>query len=316
MARELPRFIDRAALDQRVAAMPLPQDPEPGTDEYQVVSWLTRLHLLLGVPFAYLVPDIGMLPAESIRFFQLDNGWIEALIDGAFGVGAPRATASSGAALRAAQAAPETITGFLLRSAAVSGWPGLETRCFADTAGQQKLPLVRLERVAPAVLLGLAGGVLRRVDLGEPPEGVHFGVDPAAPATTAPPTTVPPTTGPPDTGPPTTGPPDTAAWQKQLRYASGNATTPVGSWIPGQVQPVPLRPGPMNVIKISALAQAMAPHVWAPPSSSGEGEGGGGDAVFTTGEAEGGGGDAVFTSAQFGLEMVEGVQSVSFQVGT
>ncbi len=268
--------------------MPVPQDPQPGTDEYQVISWLTRLHLLQGVPFAYLVPDIRMLPAESIRFFQLDNGWIEALIDGAFGVGAPRATASSGAALRAGAAhvaaahvaaahvaaahvaatgTPETITGFLLRSAAVSGWPGLETRCFADTAGQQPLPLLRLERVAPALLFCLAGGVLRRVDLGEPPEGVHFGVDPAP----------------------------SNAWRKQLRYASGNATIPVGSWIPGRVQTVPLRPGPMNVIKINALAQAMAPQVWAPASPSPS--------------------PAEFTSAQFGLEMVEGVQSVSFQVG-
>jgi hypothetical protein len=32
-------------------------------------NWLARLKLLYGVPFNYLVPDEGMLPPESIRFF-------------------------------------------------------------------------------------------------------------------------------------------------------------------------------------------------------------------------------------------------------
>ena len=89
MPRDLPRFVGRAALRERIGAMLTPDDQSaladasPGTDEYQVVSWLTRLHLLYAVPFAYLVPDIRMLPAESIRFFQVDNGWVEALLDGA-----------------------------------------------------------------------------------------------------------------------------------------------------------------------------------------------------------------------------------------
>jgi hypothetical protein len=299
MPRELPRFIDPAALRERLGAMPAPQDPQPGTDEYQVISWLTRLRLLQGVPFGYLVPDTRMLPEESIRFFQVDDAWMEALIDGAFSIGAPRATDGAGAALRtvAASAArarlrrvraaltggaeapgaagdaqagttPEAVTGFLLRSAVVSGWPGMEVRGYADTGAQSPLPLLRLERVTPALLFCLLGGVLRRVDLQEPPEGVHFGVDPAPPSSPAPPT-------------------------KQLRYASGNATTQVGSWIPGAVQQVTFRPGTTTVLRVNALAQAMAPRVWASPPSP-----------------------AQFTAAQFGLEMVEGVQSVSFQVRT
>jgi len=287
MPRTLPGFVDRAALRERLQATALPDDPQPGTDEYQVVSWLTQLHLLQGVPFSYLVPDIHMLPAESIRFFQVDNAWVQALLDGAFSIGAPRGTADAGTVLRtrtapavrarlgrvraalvggeAADDAPEVITGFLLRSAVVSGWPGLEVRCYADTEGQQPLPLLRLERVAPALLFCLLGGVLQRVDLQEPPEGVHFGVDPAPPSSQDP-------------------------WQKQLRYASGNATTEVGSFITGAQQPVQLRPG-TTVVCVDALAQAMAPDVWASPPPS----------------------PAQFTAAQFGLEMVEGVQSVSFQ---
>ena len=52
-----------------------------------IVDWLGRLHTLIGVPFGYLVPDEEMLPPESIRFFRLDDAWVEALIDGAFSLG-------------------------------------------------------------------------------------------------------------------------------------------------------------------------------------------------------------------------------------
>jgi len=308
MPRSLPRSPAPGALRERAAALAAAQgaapDPQPGTDEYQVISWLTNLHLLQGVPFAYLVPDIGMLPAESIRFFQVDNAWLEALIDGAFSVGTTRGTTAASRALRAAAgpaararlhqvraalvasargtagragaadggAAPEAISGFLLRSAVVSGWPGLEARCYADAAGLKPLPLLRLERVAPALLLCLAAGLLQRVDLQEPPEGVHFGVDPAPQQSPTP-------------------------WRKQLRYASGNATVTVGSWIPGGIQQVGLRPGSDTVLRIDALAQAMAPDVWAPPPPSPPSPGS-------------------FTAAQFALEMVEGVQAVSFQAGS
>ena len=47
-----------------------------------VVSWLSRLRLLEGVPFPYIVPSEGMLPNESIRFFHVDRNWLDALVDG------------------------------------------------------------------------------------------------------------------------------------------------------------------------------------------------------------------------------------------
>ena len=52
-----------------------------------VVSWLSRLRLLEGVPFPYIVPSEGMLPNESIRFFHVDRNWLDALVDGALSVG-------------------------------------------------------------------------------------------------------------------------------------------------------------------------------------------------------------------------------------
>ena len=53
----------------------------------EIVKWLSKLKLLYGVPFNYLVPDIRMLPPESLKFFYLDTQWIDCLIDGAYSIG-------------------------------------------------------------------------------------------------------------------------------------------------------------------------------------------------------------------------------------
>ena len=52
-----------------------------------VLQWLTRLRLLEGVPFSYIVPSNEMLPNESIRFFHVDRNWLDALVDGALSTG-------------------------------------------------------------------------------------------------------------------------------------------------------------------------------------------------------------------------------------
>ncbi len=52
------------------------------------LGWLARLALLEPVPFHYLVADERLLPRESLRFFYLDDGWIECLVEGALSAGA------------------------------------------------------------------------------------------------------------------------------------------------------------------------------------------------------------------------------------
>jgi hypothetical protein len=52
-----------------------------------ITAWFGDLSLLQGVPFNYLVPDERMLPKESIRFFRLDPLWVDCLLDGAFSIG-------------------------------------------------------------------------------------------------------------------------------------------------------------------------------------------------------------------------------------
>jgi len=163
-------------------------------------SFLAHLRLLIGVPFEYLVPDPAMLPDESIRFFHLDRSWTDRLVDGVLAVGkvgsreqahhhaaAPALTAlldSLEPAVRPVQRglAPlspggtggdPAVTGFLLRSALVVGWPHLEVRAYRSSL---KLPLLRLERLSSAVVVALFAGAPDRIELEEPSHGVQFGV--------------------------------------------------------------------------------------------------------------------------------------------
>jgi hypothetical protein len=100
--------------------------PEP------VKQWLLDLVRLAPVPFCNLVPDEKLLPAESIRLFHVDEGWIWALIDGALSIGRmPSNETNSPITI------PELyLTGFLLRSDAVQAFPEFEI-----TANGKLLPV-------------------------------------------------------------------------------------------------------------------------------------------------------------------------------
>ncbi len=94
----------------------------------EVTEWFKRVALLKGVPFDYLVPDEQMLPVESIRFFKLDPLWIECLLDGAFSIGRVTSADHSRDAAHIENPADNphpVVSGFLLRSDVVSGWPSL-----------------------------------------------------------------------------------------------------------------------------------------------------------------------------------------------
>jgi hypothetical protein len=186
-----------AAIQQAYAAAAAPRLPEePSGLPAEVADFLAQLRLLAAVTFQHLVPDDDLLPPESIRFFYLDRNWTDAAVDGALTAGtfttAERATlATRYAEIRAAVdtaernvradrgggAGPaEAATGFLLRSRAVSGWPGLHVRAYRD--GQDApMRMLRIERLAPAVLFALIDGIPDRVVVEEPRQGIQFGVD-------------------------------------------------------------------------------------------------------------------------------------------
>jgi hypothetical protein len=210
--------------------MTQPQQVAPGEPESEMPpymeSFLAHLRLLVGVPFEYLVPDVRLLPNESIRFFFLDRSWADRVVDGAVAVGkiGTREQAhhqahepavrqqldvserivrplqmrlGSFADLKAANDSnqlsngrADVITGFLLRSAAVSGWPQMDVRAYgadlpeplypaSETAQAAQLKTLRLELLSPSIMIALFQGVPQLVTLEEPHHGVQFGVEPA-----------------------------------------------------------------------------------------------------------------------------------------
>ncbi len=179
------------------------------------LDWLAGLRLLETVPFNALAPNAAMLPAESIRFFYVDPNYLNALTDGANSIGvqtrrdktqnlalrAPlrQAAVARAHALRARRIGKavavspssdpaDPVAGFLLRSALVSGWPGLEVKAYGAIQKSDPLspdmttliPPLRMERLAPDCLLCLYAKVPVWIELDEPKEGLAFGVeDPA-----------------------------------------------------------------------------------------------------------------------------------------
>jgi hypothetical protein len=194
-------------------------EPEAEMPPY-MESFLAHLRLLVGVPFEYMIPDPRMLPDESIRFFYLDRSWTDRLVDGAIAVGKigtreqahhqahhlpvtqqldhtergvrnlqrGKAFTDVKQDLSKNQQPPAGIvTGFLLRSGAVAGWPTMDVRAYGidipeplqpgiDPAKSQQLTTLRLERLSPAILLALFDGIPQLVFLEEPHHGVQFGV--------------------------------------------------------------------------------------------------------------------------------------------
>ncbi|MBP2232602.1 hypothetical protein J2847_005933 [Azospirillum agricola] len=257
-----------AGPDGGTAAAPLPPVPLPPVPP-SMTEWLSRLVLLYGLPVEYLVPDARLLPRESLRFFYLDPNWQRRLVDGAVSVAvsssqdaiqvlttfersvesALGAMAGVRPALRgkpAAEERPDTghggsadiavapVTGFLLRSVAVSGWPGIEVSGYDTTepkATSVPLPILRLERLSDDVLLCLFSGLPKRVDFLQPPEGLHFGVrrDAAVPSCV-----------------------------KTFLRGLGHGRYTAGVQIPGAEAPVSLRVGTRasGVMRVDATARA------------------------------------------------------------
>lgn len=180
----------------------------------QLANWMGRLKLLYGIPINYLIPDERMLPPESIRFFYLDDNWINALVDGAFSIGrnltyteqlnqdmaqdkATNPLVNGGAnnassAIRANNLGIDakvsvhfqTISGFILRSSVVKDYPGLGVNPYPKGGTPDKNPkkvqllnILRMEHLGPNTLICLVDGDIEQIDIHEAPESLHYGLD-------------------------------------------------------------------------------------------------------------------------------------------
>ena len=141
-----------------------------------------------------------MLPKESLRFFYLDPSWIASLVDGALSIGRVNRGHDNAVHKQALMdtdtvQSQEIVSGFLLHSSVVKGWPNLQVNAYdytfptdANTAEQAKddpipatsdseLKCLRMERLSDSILLALFQGDVKVLDIHEKPETVHFGLD-------------------------------------------------------------------------------------------------------------------------------------------
>lgn len=173
-------------------------DPPPLPDI--VSSWLSKLRLLHGVPYAYLVPNEQMVPLESLRFFYLDENWTNHLVDGAFSIGRTTrkqlgvdtqlmtgvraATPATRFQLRRQRPmqffranAEQRYTGFLLRSQVVRGWPNLQVNGYAVPDNiHSEIKKLRMDRLSPDCIICIFDGEVNQVAIHEPPEQLHCGI--------------------------------------------------------------------------------------------------------------------------------------------
>lgn len=154
-----------------------------GLIENKLQAYFTGLSQLLGVPFQYLVPHESLLPDESLRFFYVDRLWVECLLDGAFSIG--RTTRFDLEREKGAKGQPEfphqqerpVMSGVILRSDLVAGWPSLMVEGYAssDPSETSRLELLRYERLGQSVAIAIFNGDLKAFRLHLPPESLHFG---------------------------------------------------------------------------------------------------------------------------------------------
>jgi len=160
--------------------LPINQSGVPSLELPKIVKeGFDDLSLLKGVPFNYLVPEEAMLPVESIRFFYIDEWWMDCLLDGAFSIG--RVTSADHAhdvdRKRNISLDYPTRTGFIMRSDVISGWPDIVIEGYRGDPKSNTLLELHQTRLSENVVLCIFEGEIDQVVMHMKPETIHFGVD-------------------------------------------------------------------------------------------------------------------------------------------
>jgi hypothetical protein len=173
-------------------------------------AFLTDLRLLRRVPLSYLVPDAALLPPESIRFFHVDQTWIDRIIDGVFSVASlgtvdftfnctmlAMSRASLDADLVAVAKAQnpacawqpkDGMTGMLIRSELARRWPDMVVKAYESAAeGAAVTPVLRADSISKDVFIALFAGEPGKVEIQEPNVGIRYGVESIDPMNPGPP---------------------------------------------------------------------------------------------------------------------------------
>ncbi|MEM9548015.1 MAG: hypothetical protein AAGA77_18685 [Bacteroidota bacterium] len=166
-------------------------------DEVEVItSYLAKLSLFNFIPFNYLVPSVTFLPTDAIRFFYIDDKWVNTLIQGALLTGQQHSgdtifnevftttlyRQSQHKALNHRKKAlginhltnlptdssPVVKAGFFIRSGFVNDFPGVSIHSDAN--------ILRLEKIASGLLICLFDAIPTQLSIKEATvHGLQFG---------------------------------------------------------------------------------------------------------------------------------------------
>jgi hypothetical protein len=60
---------------------------QANNSDWEIIhKWISDKLFLGGIPAHYLIPDPALLPSKALRFFYIDNAWMDCFIDGALSV--------------------------------------------------------------------------------------------------------------------------------------------------------------------------------------------------------------------------------------
>lgn len=171
-----------------------------------VLQLLKEASLFYHVPYVYLAPGKESIGDDQLCFFQVDHNWVLALMDGICSVGRnasidyshdtevivqeyKKALLENQTVRQKLQGKEEKetdqdteggedfgiVSGFLLHSPLVDDFRGLEFSAYGQIEGGEPLTALRIETLGKQLLLGIFRGEIQRLEIAQPPEGLHFG---------------------------------------------------------------------------------------------------------------------------------------------
>jgi hypothetical protein len=158
--------------------------PQGITLSSRLLEFFADLRVLRRVPLTYLVPDSRLLPPESIRFFHVNQTWIDRVIDGVVSntnlgtVDFHRSLPLLQTIRNAVPRVPD-MTGMLIRSELVRRWPTMIVRAYSATnpTPETAIPILRSEPVSRDIFIAIFASEPKTVHLREPFDGVRYGVE-------------------------------------------------------------------------------------------------------------------------------------------
>jgi hypothetical protein len=189
------------------------EEPANDTDWVIIHNWMADKLFLGGIPPHYLIPEPSFIPTEGLRFFYIDDFWIDCLLDGALSVANHvdhdndiwRTEVKRRFNMYLREQVPRTgikpqipSYGFILRSKMVKTMPDLRITVnwtVADPQGHERHPVCRYTRFDDTTLICLLDRQPEELDsiiLAQPPHqqcfslgysltGPHRSPDPAKP---------------------------------------------------------------------------------------------------------------------------------------